>query len=98
MGTLKQALLIKPLIHWGSDMASRKSTNQKFDKVNTEERRHVLESDVEEFLKNGGKIQEVPLGMSGEQGFLKQNPSRDSANVRPCTTVKIMSPISYGSL
>jgi hypothetical protein len=52
-------------------MASRKSANQKFDKVNSEERRNVLETDVEMFLKNGGKIQEVPLGMSGEQNFLK---------------------------
>ena len=29
-------------------MASRKSANQKFDKVNSEERRNVLETDVEE--------------------------------------------------
>lgn len=79
-------------------MASRKSANQKFDKANTEERRNVLESDVEAFLKNGGKIQEVPLGMSGEQGFLKQDFSKDGTNVRPCTRVNVMSPISYGSL
>lgn len=74
-------------------MASRKSANQKFDKVNSEERRNVLETDVEMFLKNGGKIQEVPLGMSGEQNFLKAG-----VDVRPCTRVNIMSPISLGRL
>lgn len=79
-------------------MASRKSTIQKSDKANTEERRYVLESDVEAFLKNGGEIQEVPLGMSGEQGFLKHAFSKERTNIRPCTRVNVMSPISYGSL
>jgi|ETN07SMinimDraft_1059922.scaffolds.fasta_scaffold67331_2 hypothetical protein len=79
-------------------MASRKHPNQKLDKADSEERRSALESDVEEFLKNGGKIQVVPLGMSGEQGFLEQKHFTKGDKVRPCTQVKIMSPISLGSL
>ena len=65
-------------------MASKKT-------LTPEERQEKLEEDIRLFLKQGGKIQKIPLGASGENPW-----QQDRKSVRPCSQAKVAPHIAPG--
>jgi len=58
--------------------------------LNSEMRQQKLEHDIAEFLKNGGTIEEIEPGRSGE------NPWVAGADHNPCTRVVLANRIAPG--
>jgi len=67
--------------------------SKKHPKAQIEDRRTQLQKDIEAFLANGGHIDQVESGLSGD----KNSPAQTLQGQRPNTQVRIHSPISYGS-
>jgi|GEM_PF-6023845 len=49
--------------------SSKKSSKSRQSEPTTAERRRAIEADVQEFLKKGQKIEQVPTGVSGQDRF-----------------------------
>lgn len=58
------------------------------------ERQKLLETDIQRFLKSGGKIQKIKEGITGEKHPWLQGRKTD----RPCTVVKLPNHIAPGQM
>ena len=58
------------------------------------QKRKQIERDIEDFLASGGAIEHIRTGLSGDKTFQPNG----VADHKPCTTVRVHSNISYGSM
>lgn len=68
--------------------------SKKHPQAQLEDRRSQLQKDIETFLANGGHIDQVASGLSGD----KAAGNHSVQGLRPNTQVRINASISYGSL